>query len=516
MRSMLRHAAATLIGFALLVPGPALPAQVDGRAAATIDTGQVTGALTGRNNDIAVYKGIPYVAPPIGENRWRAPQPARSWDGIREAARFSPIPPQRESPQPQNEDSLYLNVWTPAKNAVARLPVMVWIYGGGFTYGSSSSPLYDGTHLAEHGVVLVSFNYRLNVLSGFAHPALSRASGHGSGNYGLLDQIAALRWVQRNIKAFGGNPDNVTVFGESAGGLSVTALLVSPLTKGLFHKAIIESGSGGQITPLAAAEASGQQLVKKMGLENDPNLVATLRGKAWADFPDATSYRGGPVMDGYALIEHPRDAWAAGRQHNVPIIVGYNHDEATFFTARDGAFAETVDAFRASVRQRFGGDADRVLALYPVTGDADAYWADVAVRTDSRFGVSARQQLRGMFNVTARSWAYHFSYLPKSARDARRGVSHASELPFVFGTLPAAADQTAQDVSEAMMQYWTQFARTGDPNQPGLPEWPAFAKGRESYLELAAPIHADRDLNRAKLDLFDEIQNGTAGRTRSR
>jgi para-nitrobenzyl esterase len=208
------------------------------------------------------------------------------------------------------------------------------------------------------------------------------------------------------------------------------------------------------------------------------------------------------------FTEHPRDAWAAGRQHNVPMIVGYNRDEATFFTARDGAVPTTVDAYNAAIRHQFGDRADEVLALYPAKTDEEAYWADVAIRTDSRFGVSARKQLRGMFSVTGKTWAYHFSYLPEAARDSRRGVSHASELAYVFGTLPPTADQATRDVSESIMKYWTQFAKTGNPNQAGQPSWPAFARGEESYLEIGRPIHPDKDLNKAKLDLFERLQAG--------
>src|SRR5438477_2292841 len=349
---MIRKSVVAFIAVALL--SSSALAQIQKQAPIAIDSGRISGALTGPANDISVFKGIPYVAPPVGDLRWKRPQPVAPWTGVRDATKFSPIPPQRESPQPQNEDSLYLNVWTPAKTASERLPVMFWIYGGGFTYGSSSSPLYDGTRLASHGVVVVSFNYRLNVLSGFAHPLLSNESGHGSGNYGLLDQIAALQWVRRNVAAFGGDPNNVTIFGESAGGLSVSALLVSPMTKGLFHKAIIESGSGAQLTTQEEAEKGGLALVKKMGLDNEPNLLAALRSKPWTAFPDATSYRGSPTLDGYAFTKHPRDAWAAGEQHNVPMIVGYNLHEATFFTARDGELPTTLDTYRQSVRQRFG------------------------------------------------------------------------------------------------------------------------------------------------------------------
>lgn len=501
-KSAIASLATTLLAAVLAT---AASAQIQSQGPVSIDTGRVAGALTGQSNTISVYKGIPYVAPPIGDLRWRPPQPAKPWTGVREATTFSPIPLQRDSPQPQSEDSLYLNVWTPAKNGSERRAVMFWIYGGGFTYGSSSTPLYDGTRLAEHGVVVVSFNYRLNVLSGFAHPLLSKESGHGSGNYGLLDQVAALQWVRRNVKAFGGDPDNVTIFGESAGGLSVSALLVSPMAKGLFHKAIIESGSGAQLTTIEAAEAAGQQMVTRMGLANDADLPSTLRSKAWKEFPDAINYRGGPVQDGWAFPVHPKDAWATGAQANVPMIVGYNHDEATFFVGRDGPLPTTLDAFQQSVRQRFGALAEQIFALYPAKMDEEAYWAEVAIRTDARMGVSARQQLRGMFNVTAKTWAYHFSFLPDVVRDPRRGVSHAAELAYVFGTIPGGSDPATRDMSEAIMKYWTQFAKTGNPNQPGLPAWPPFGRGNEAYLELGRPIHADKDLNKQKLDLLESV-----------
>ena len=288
------------------------------------------------------------------------------------------------------------------------------------------------------------------------------------------------------------------------------------MTRGLFHKAIVESGSGAQLTTLRAAEAAGEELVKRMGLDDGPNLLAALRAKSWPDVPDALNYRGGPVLDGYAFPEHPRDAWARGGQHNVPLIVGYNLHEATFFTARDGELPQTIAAYEQSVRQRFGKDADRVLALYPAKTDDQAYWAEIAIRTDLRMGLSARQQLRGWFGVSAKTWAYHFSYLPEASRDSRRGVSHAAELAYVFGTVPATSDQATRDASEAIMKYWTQFAKTGDPNQTRLPAWPAFAKGRESYLELGRTIQAGQDLNKTKLDLFEAAQRERATTTAAR
>ncbi len=506
MIKTLTIAAPAIAALAVLSSGLAVPiaqSQAPGLGVVALDSGRVSGATTGPGGDVAVFKGVPYAAPPVGDLRWRPPQPVAAWTGVRPALEFSAIPPQRDSPQPQSEDALTINVWTPAKvPATDRLPVMFWIYGGGFTYGSSAGRIYDGTRLAEHGVVVVSFNYRLNVLSGFAHPLLSKESGHGSGDYGMLDQIAALNWVQKNIKAFGGNPGNVTIFGESAGGLAVSALVVSPLTAGLFEKAIIESGSGAQLTTLEAAEAAGTALVKQMGLEGAPNLLATLRSKAWRDLPGATNYRGAPVLDGFAFTQHPRDAWAKGQQRNIPMIIGNNHDEETFFVDQRGPVTATVAAFQQSVRDRWGANADRVFALYPAKTDDEAYWAEIAIRTDARFVQSARAQLRGMFSVSSKAWQYHFSYLPDASRDSKRGVPHAAELSYVFGTIPATSDNATRDTSDAIMNYWTQFAKTGDPNQPGLPAWPPFAKGSESYLEIGRPIRAEKDLNKDRLDLL--------------
>jgi len=497
---------------ALALAFPAALAQIQSQGPLKLDSGRVSGALTGVNNDISVYKGIPYVASPTGELRWRAPQPVKAWEGVRDATKFGAICPQREGRggDVQSEDCLFLNVWTPAKGASQKLPVMVWVHGGGFTYGSGSSRIYDGTRLAEHGVIVVTLNYRLNILSGFAHPVLSRESEHGSGNYGLLDQIAALKWVQRNIKEFGGDPANVTLFGESAGGLSVSALLVSPQTKGLIEKAIVESGSGTRITTQESAEKTGQEFVKQMGLENDANGIAKLREKSWKNLPNAQNYRGAPVLDGWAFTDDPINVWAKGKQLNAPMIVGYNHDEATFFMARDGDIPKTADEFQASVRKRYADAAGQLLALYPVKTDDDVYWSEISVRTERGMGLNARLQLRGMSTVPAKAYEYHFSHLPEVVADPKRGVSHASELVYVFGTIPANADAGSRQMSEAIMNYWTQFAKTGDPNQAGLPQWPRFQKGNEAYLELKNPIHAAKDLNKDKLDIFEKVQQQNA------
>jgi para-nitrobenzyl esterase len=496
-------AVVAMVGFA-----SSARAQLHTQGPVKLDVGTVSGALTGEKNDISVYKGIPFAAPPVGDLRWRPPQGAAAWEGIREAVKFGPIAPQ-QSPfptgEPQSEDCLYLNVWTPAKTAAERLGVMVWIHGGGFTFGSGSTPIYVGTKLAEQGVVVVTINYRLNIFGGFAHPLLSKESERGvSGNYGLLDQIEALRWVQRNIKGFGGDPGNVTIFGESAGGISVTALMVSPLAKGLFQRAIVESGSTGTLGTLKDAEQRGVELVKSMKLDGDSALLTTLRSKSWQELPDAARFRAGPIVDGWAFPTQPKEAWAKGEQHDIPLIVGYNRDEATFFLRTRGGLPATVAEYRESVAKRFGKSAERILELYPAQSDEEVYWAEIALRTDSTLGISAPEQLRGMFSVKSKGWLYYFTRVPPGPLAEKMGASHAAELRYVFGTIPP---QTSTDVdrrlSEAMIGYWTRFAKSGNPNGADLPQWPAFEKGSENYLELGNTIEAGRDLKEVKIEALE-------------
>ena len=323
------------------------------------------------------------------------------------------------------------------------------------------------------------------------------------------DQLAALAWVRENIAGFGGDPANVTILGESAGGISVTALLVSPLAKGLFHQAIVQSGSTGTLGTLQDAERRGVELAKTMQLDGDSALLTTLRSKTWQELPDAARFRAGPIVDGWVFTAQPKEAWAAGAQHDVPLIVGYNRDEATFFLRNRGALPATVAEYRESVARRFPQGAERILDLYPAKSDDDVYWAEIALRTDSTLGIAAPEQLRGMFSVKSKGWLYYFTRVPPGPLAEKMGASHAAELRYVFGTIPP---QTSTDIdrrlSEAMIRYWTGFAKSGDPNQPGLVEWPAFEKGRESYLQLGDTIEAGRDLKREQIEALR-----TAGRS---
>ena len=327
--------------------------------------GQVIGDVTGKDRNISLYRGIPYAKPPMGELRWAPPEPPDSWKGVYTARRFSPVCPQVPNPfggvsadTAMSEDCLYLNIWTPATSHKDRYPVMVWIHGGGFSIGAGSLPLYDGTRLAERGVVLVTFNYRLNVFGGFAHPQLSAASRHGaSGNYGLLDQVAALDWVQDNIARFGGDPENVTIFGESAGARSVSLHLASPLSRGLFHKAIAQSGALRDTTgTLAERGAAGMALADALGADELPNPLDYLRWLPPSDFPDLGSFPSNPIVDGLFMPDNPESIYSRGEQANVPLLAGTNRDEGTMFMVRSPVGSVSQD--ESLVRERSGAPSE--------------------------------------------------------------------------------------------------------------------------------------------------------------
>jgi para-nitrobenzyl esterase len=462
------------------------------------------GLLQGTVEDgLAIYRGIPYAAPPIGELRWRPPQPAANWQSVRAADQYGRACIQTNAAiaklPPPSEDCLYLNVWTPAKNASEKLPVMVWIHGGGFVAGTPAERTYDGAWLAKKGVLVVSIGYRLGVMGFLAHPELSAESEkHVSGNYGLLDMIAGLKWVQKNISAFGGNPNRVTIFGESAGAAAVSILCASPLAKGLFQGAIAESGAffapvragaagpGEGVAPLSAAEKAGAEWGKNQGAET----IAELR-KLPADKLQAASVRRpgtggamtgpsvtGPNVDGWVVPGDEYKLYQAGRYNDVPVIVGYNSDEgATFGTPASHA------AYVENVRNRFGTFADKILAVYP-GGESTAEKRTARnLMRDSSFGSHSWSWAR-LQTQTGKSKVFYYFFdvhpdYPADSPKAGFGSPHASELPYLFDDLsgpnhPAPVVAADHTIAEMMRTYWTNFAKTGDPNGTGVPKWTSY------------------------------------------
>jgi len=493
-----------------------------GATAQTIRTtnGPVAGVAA---DGVVSWKGVPFAAPPVGDLRWRAPQPPVPWTAVREAKAYANDCMQRPFPSdaaplgtPPAEDCLYLNVWAPAQPAAAKLPVMVWIHGGGFVNGGSSPAVYDGQHFARRGIVFVSANYRIGRFGFFAHPALSReAASEPLGNYGYLDQIAALKWVRANIAAFGGDPANVTLFGESAGGGSVNTLLVSPLARGLFHKAIVQSGggrAGGLMKPraLPEAEQAGLAFAKGAGITGEDAAALTALRKLPAATivgglnlmtagPQRETY-GGPMIDGKVVVEEPEVAFRAGRQMKVPYMIGANDREFGFMVPPPDA----VDGMLA----RFGAERDQVVAAYDTGRTGNLGEVAVGLVSDTAMVEPARLLARLASRAGQRTYAYRFSYVASSERKAAAGALHATEVPFVFATVRAkyAEATTGEDVAlgEAANAYWAAFARTGDPNGDGRPQWPAFDETTDRIMDLAVggPV-AKTDPWKARLDFIE-------------
>jgi para-nitrobenzyl esterase len=496
----------TLI-FSLVAVTLALPMAAGISEPVQTEGGQLSG-VAGASPEVRVYKGIPYAAPPVGDLRWRVPQPAR-WEGVLKADHFSSTCMQ--SPYPEgspyrgtdadhiSEDCLYLNIWTGANNASERRPVMVWIHGGALTRGSGSTPTYDGENFAEKGVVLVTINYRLGVFGYFAHPELSKESGrNASGNYGFLDQVAALQWVQRNIEKFGGDPRRVTVFGESAGSWSVNFLVASPIARGLFQRAIGESGANlARVQSLADAEQAGVKFAGSMGAQS----IAELRAKPAGELLRAQRAPSGNI-DGYFLPTDVSTIFSTGRQNDVPTVIGFNADEGTAFTP------DTVRAegFEAQVKSRYGDQADAFLAIYPANTDKQARASAAAVFRDQTFGWEMRTWAR-MQSKTGKSkvYLYYFSKVPPGPFGARLGVYHASEIAYVFGNLgeTSLSQEDHRKLSGIMQSYWVNFANFGDPNGHGLPRWPNYQEKADVAIELGDNVETTTVPGKAGLDFID-------------
>lgn len=511
-----------------LLAALAVPALASAQPVRTA-SGIVEGTAIG---NVRVFKGLPYAAPPVGALRWRDPQPAPSWTGVRKADTFgaqcvqAPVFGDIVFDRPASEDCLYLNVWTPARADTERLPVMVWIHGGGYQAGASHEPRHDGLALARKGVVLVTINYRLGIFGFFGHPALAKEEARGtSGNYALLDMVAALHWVRDNIAAFGGDPGNVTIFGESAGSFAVSTLMAVPQARGLFHKVIGESGApfgmgGLSLGPREQAEANGEKFAASIGATTLEALRAvpaeTLLASAAKWQPWFAAF-----VDGAVLTEPVSDTFARGRQAQVPLLAGWNADEIRASVTL-APKPTTVASFTEQTKQRFGAAAERILEVYTARDDADAVESAAALAGDAFIGYGTWKWIES-HRATGNAPVYRFLFSrripvppghtmggrPATAEDI--GARHAGEIEYVFGTLDSVkgVQWTAEDraLSDAIGTYWTTFARTGDPNGGNLPTWPRFDREPRQIMKLDTTVTAVPEPHRERYLALDALNS---------
>jgi len=485
-----------------------------------LHSGPVSGKVEGA---VRVFLGIPYAAPPVAGLRWKPPQEVALWTQVRSSTQFGPScpqPDQRDGGR-YSEDCLYLNVWTPAKGPGEKLPVMVWIHGGGFNFGSSSLPEYDGRNLARKGVVVVTVNYRLGPLGFLVHPLLSKESAQGSsGNYGLLDQIAALEWVRKNIAAFGGNPGRVTVFGQSAGSRSVSLLMISPLSTGLFHGAIAESGGpiiGSEyLNPLfngnmASVSKMGRQLAARLGCDKTEDVVAAMRARSAEEIIKAADCRTGlfdeglffaPVFDGRVLPGNPFEAYSRGRQHDVPIITGSTFNEGNIYLKDEKDLS--LERYRSFLKARFGENTGKAFEMFPARSDKDVPPAIDRVITVAANAEPARFVAGSMERKRSRGYLYQFTRLPGTVLAGKLGVHHGVDLAYVFGNMTTSDgyNDTDMTLSGKMMDYWVNFAGTGDPNGEGLLHWPPYESSSDRTMEFSDTLRINKSLFKKECDFI--------------
>ncbi len=498
-------------------------------------------------NGICVFKGIPYAAAPEGDLRWRPPQPRKTWSEPLSCLKNGNVCPQDSLRFPvygqMGEDCLNLNIWTPEKPA-GRCTVMVWLHGGGFSTGAGSLPIYDGSYFASQGAVVVTLNYRLNVLGYLAHPELTSESGNGcSGNYGMMDQIFALKWIKENIAGFGGDPDRVTIFGESAGGASVVALMSSPLAVGLFHRAIAQSPGytpyrlrklGHKQGHLESAEAMGILFAESLGLKGNKGVIEKMRqmpaeqlSNEWFKIAQLNWKGTGAagswmlnhlIIDGHVLHEAPGEVFRKGKQHNVPFLIGTNADEGTLFEFLFFGDNQSKGKYLHYVKEVFINGYEKVVEHFG-DGDGDRTRVPVSDLMGSYFQAGARRLARSMANLQPQTYRYLFNMPPKffiyqipeilemPDWQKRFGVYHAAEIPYVFHfmALPGMteADKT---LSEHMAAYWARFAATGDPNGEGAKQWPRYSSQDESYILLDDPISIGSGYMERHCDCVDEVE----------
>jgi len=482
------------------------------------DAGLVSGTVS-EDKTIHIFKGIPFAAPPVGELRWRAPQPVKPWSGVKQCTEFAKSPIQgkpnefgvytREfliKDEPLSEDCLYLNVWTGAKSRAEKRAVMVWIYGGGFVSGGTNVPIYDGEALAKKGIILVSVPYRVGILGFLAHPGLTKESpDHSSGNYGLMDLLAALKWIKNNIAAFGGDPDNVTIAGQSAGSMAVNSLVASPLGKGLFQKAIAESGAsfltgpyGG--TTLKQAEESGIKTAQKLGAVSIEELRKLPADELLKQFG------GAPIIDGYVLPQSIADIFAANKENHVPLLTGWNEDDAFMGTVKNAA------DYTAGINKRFSKNAPEVLKLYPGTTDTEAERSQIRMSRDQIFGAQnyTWAKVQSAKNK-AKVYVYRFTRrLPAADAFKKYGAFHTGEVAYVFNNLKflnRPFEPMDHQLAGTISSYWVNFVKTGNPNGYQLPVWPAFNNSTMQVMYLGEKPAAKPLADKAALNfIVSEMQ----------
>jgi len=519
----IRSTSVLLVG--ALLAGSALRAQELRHVQVRTADGVVEGVVSA-DDLVRTFKGIPFAAPPVGPLRWKPPQPPPPWSGVRPAVDYAARPMQGRiyddmvfhDPGP-SEDCLYLNLWMPEHPAPGKLPVMVWIYGGGMVAGSTSEPRQDGGNLSKLGVLVVSFGYRLGAFGFLALPELTRESEHQvSGNYGLLDMVAALRWVHDNIATFGGDPDNVTIFGESAGATGVCALMASPLARGLFQRGIGESGSvfdtEDRFHSLARAEGEGVKFAQAAfgttSLEALRRLPADQVLAAALKLPHEYF---GPDIDGWFMPTDGISIYAAGRQSQVPLLAGWNRDEAVWRDFLKGA-KPTVANYAARARDRFGAQADAFLAAYPAATDAEVWRSALDFSSDEVIAYPTWKWIE-LHRRTGGAPVYRYEFdqalpLPPDAPPGTVPTApHASEIEFVFRVLSSRhLPWRPEDyrVSDVMASYWTNFAKTGDPNGPGLPHWPVYRPDDGfQVMHLRPDASAAPDSHRRRYELLERL-----------
>ena len=483
-----------------------------------IEGGLISGTKTS-DGRIQVFKGIPFAAPPVGSLRWKAPQPVASWTGVKSCNAFGPSPMQATPEpfsmwsaeflipkEPISEDCLYLNVWSGAGSAKAKRPVLVWIYGGGFVSGGSAVPIYDGEAMARKGIVFVSINYRVGVFGFFAHPELTKESGHNtSGNYGLMDQVAALKWVQQNIAQFGGDPANVTIAGQSAGSMSVNCLVASPLAKGLFQKAIAESGASFS-RGNASLQQAEQEGVKMAQALNTSSITDLRNLPAEELFKKAKGMRG-PIVDGYVLPDAIANIFAAKKENPVALLTGWNEDEGLLFDA-----IKNAADFRKQAAQQYGTDSATFLKYYPSNTDAEAATAQLNLSRDQIFGAQNYAWANGESSHGRKVYVYRFTRkVPATGEYKKYGAFHTGEVPYAYDNLKFVDrpwEPADRELARVMSTYWANFVATGNPNGNGLPQWPVYTTTNKQVMFLDVKQQAKPLPDEAALDFISTKMNG--------